>query len=160
MKLRIPIYIAIFLITGLFLLASGSYAQDNVSLGCCKTVKGKPECVGCGDGEANCAVDGSLCVETNSFTLSEICINSELAGQAECRPAEGSGCCVDSENSCSDDVQFDACSGQHWFEATSCSAVVMCMPDKAANITDKIIIVLAIAIVIVLLILFRRKKPA
>ena len=159
MKPTLAIYLAVLLISGLFFLASGVYAQDNVSLGCCKTVKGKPTCVGCGDGVANCAVDGSLCVETNSFTLSEICIDSELAGQAECRPAEGNGCCVDAENSCSDDVAFDSCSGQHWFEATQCSAVVMCMPDKPANITDRIITVLAILIVIVLLILFRRKKP-
>ena len=158
MKLRLPIYIAILLMTGLFFLASHTFAQENVSLGCCKTVKGKPECVGCGDGGANCAVDGSLCVETNSFTLDQICIESELAGQAECRPPKGEGCCVDAQNTCSDNVAFDACSGQHWFESTECSAVSMCEPDDSSSFTDRIIIILAIAIVIVLLILFRRKK--
>ena len=160
MRLKSAFYIAIFLITGLLFLATTSYAQENVSLGCCKTVKGKPECVGCGDGEANCAVDGSLCVETNSFTLNQICINSEIAGEAECRPHQGEGCCVVSENTCSDNVAFDACSGQHWFEATECSAVAMCEPDDSSSFTDRIIIVLAILIVIVLLILFRRKKPS
>ena len=99
-----------------------------------------------------------MCVETNSFTLDQICIESELAGEAECRAPQGNGCCVDSENSCTDDVSFEACTAQHWYEATACSAVAMCEP-ATSNLTDRIIIVLAILIVIVLLILFRRKRP-
>ncbi|MEM7008852.1 MAG: hypothetical protein AAF462_06920 [Thermodesulfobacteriota bacterium] len=159
MKLKTAIYSVLIMFTALLVFSSTGYSQESISLGCCKTVKGTPECVGCGDGEANCAVDGSLCVETNSFTLSQICINSSLAGEAECRPAQGNGCCVEAEAKCSDDVTIDSCSGQHWFEGSSCSDVPSCTPQDSSDFLDTIIIILAVLIVIVLLVLFRRKKP-
>lgn len=161
LKLRLPIYIVALLLTGLFFLATleSGYSQESVSLGCCKTVKGTPACVGCGENGANCAVDGSLCVETDSFTLGEVCIESPVAGEAECRPPESAtGCCIDSEDKCTDEVSFDACTGQHWFEASACSTVAFCMPEQSSNIIDRIILVLAFVIVIVLLVLFRKKK--
>lgn len=162
MKLSITIYITALLLTGLFFLATleSGFSQETVSLGCCKTVKGTPACVGCGEGGANCAVDGSLCVETDSFTLDEVCIESSVAGEAECRPPKSAtGCCIDSEDKCTDAVSFDMCSGQHWFEGSACLAVAQCSATQPSHITDKIIIVLAFVIVIVLLIMFRRKKP-
>ncbi len=160
LKYRLPIYIAALLLSGLFFLTTtqDGFSQESVSLGCCKTVKGTPACVGCGEEGANCAVDGSLCVETDSFTLDEICIESSVAGEAECRPPEGSGCCVDSQDKCTDE-SFDTCTGQHWFEGSACSTVAMCSPTLPSYYTDKIIIVLAILIVLVLLVLFRRKRP-
>ncbi len=160
MKLKFPISFALILICGLFILTTESHAQQNVGLGCCKTVEGTPKCVGCGEGGSNCAVDGSLCVETNSFSLDQICIQSTLADQAECRPPQGEGCCVEQVDNCTDNVSFNDCKGKHWFEASACSAVALCTPAPPSALTDKIIIVLAIIIVIVLLALFRRRKPA
>ncbi len=160
MKLKLPISFALILICGLFILTTESHAQENVSLGCCKTVEGTPKCVGCGEGGSNCAVDGSLCVETNQFDLGQICIQSTLASQAECRPPEGNGCCVEEVDKCTDNVSFNACKGQHWFEASACSSVAMCTPAAPTALTDKIVIVLAILIVIALLVFFRRKRPA
>lgn len=162
MKLRLSILTSVFLITLLFFpaLQRSVVAQDTVSLGCCKTVEGTPSCVGCGDGGANCAIDGSLCVETNSFTLGEYCIDSTVAEQAECRVAESkSGCCVVSEGQCSDDESFNTCAGHHWFEGTECSSVPPCAsPVASSGFIDWIILAGAFVVVIFLLMKFRRKR--
>lgn len=149
------------LICGLFFLATAkdSQSQDNISLGCCKTVKGTPACVGCGDGDLNCAIDGSLCVETNFFELNVVCAQSSVAEEAICREAQSNGCCAVSQGECTDDVSFDSCQGQHWFETATCSAVAMCSlaGPSSAHLDRNIIIV--VVIVILALIFYRIRKP-
>ena len=105
---------AAFLVVGFFFLAlpECGFSQETLSLGCCKTVKGTPACVGCGDGGLKCAIDASLCSETNRFTLDQVCAESPIAGQAECYEVQTpAGCCMDSENKCESDVNIDTCSG-------------------------------------------------
>lgn len=161
MKLRLLISTLILLIALLLFpaLQKPVGAQESVSLGCCKTVEGTPSCVGCGEG-ANCAIDGSLCVETNSFSLGEYCIDSTVAEEAECRVAESkSGCCVVSEGQCSDNETVNTCTGQHWFEGAACSSVPACEPAASSSgFIDWIIIAAAFVIVILLLMKFRRKR--
>ena len=156
----VRISLSIFMVAFLFLTVSQiTYSQETLSLGCCVTVKGTPTCVGCGDDGLNCAIDGSLCVETNSFTLGKVCTNSSMAEEAVCEVPTTTGCCVASEGSCTENVNFDSCSAQHWFEGSSCSDIPECSPAEESNFLDRIIIILAVLIVIVLLILFRRKRP-
>jgi hypothetical protein len=137
-----------------------SNAQDNVSLGCCKTVEGTPSCVGCGEEGLKCAIDGALCAETDSFSLGEICVDSEIAGEAECRVAESAtGCCVISQDQCEDNVAFDSCSGQHWFDGTACASIPICLTSASSSgFIDIIILAAAFVIVIFLLMKFRRKR--
>jgi hypothetical protein len=80
---RASIITIFILVIGLLLLIPDKgYCQGNESLGCCKTVEGTPACVGCGEWGLKCAIDGDLCAETDSFTLGEVCIDSELADEA------------------------------------------------------------------------------
>lgn len=158
---RLSIFTSAFFLAALLLIPiQYSFSQDDISLGCCKTVKGNPSCVGCGEGDLKCAIDGSLCVETNSFTLDEMCIDSQIAEEAECRPAEGkSGCCVVSEDQCTNNVVFESCKGQHWFEGAECTSVPACSPPVATSgFVDWIILAGAFVIVLLLLIKFRRKR--
>ena len=161
LKLRLSILTSGFLIAGLFFLTTPEYgfSQENVSLGCCKTVVGTPACEGCGDGGLKCAIDGSLCPETSNFSLGQVCAESSVAGEAECYDVQTpTGCCVNSENKCSDDENFETCTGQRWFEGASCSSVPLCDPAKSSKLIDWIILAAAIIIVLYILIKFRRKR--
>jgi len=158
---RASIITVFILVVGLLLLIpDNGYCQGNESLGCCKTVEGTPACVGCGEGGLKCAIDGDLCAETDSFTLGEVCIDSELADEAECRVAESAtGCCVQSQNQCSDGIAFESCGGQYWYDGAECSQIPECAPPaKSSDLIDWGILVAAIVIVMYLLVKFRRKK--
>ncbi|MGB2692530.1 MAG: hypothetical protein WBC96_08540 [Thermodesulfobacteriota bacterium] len=162
MKLRLSILISAFLIVGLSFLAApeSALSQENVSLGCCKTVVGTPACEGCGEGGLKCAIDGQLCPETSNFSLGEVCAESSIAGEAECyAPEIPTGCCVDSANKCSDDTNFDSCTGQHWFEGAACSVVPACsIASSPSRLIDWVILGAAFAVVVLLLMKFRRKR--
>jgi len=162
-KFRFSYFAVTLLIFGLLFLttANDSQSQDSISLGCCKTVSGTPTCVGCGDGGLKCAIDGSLCVETNFFELDIVCAESSIAGEAICQDAQTNGCCVISQGDCADDVSFDSCQGQHWFEVASCSAVPMCaQPEQqSSSHLDRNILIIVILIVILALIMYRVRKP-
>lgn len=162
MKLRLSILALAFLIVGLFLVAASEsgLSQENVSLGCCKTVEGVPACEGCGDGGLKCAIDGRLCPETSNFSLGQVCAESSIAGEAECYDVETpTGCCVDSENQCSDNTNFDSCTGQHWFESAACSVVPGCsIVSSPSKLVDRIILAAAFVIVLYVLVRFRRKR--
>ncbi len=162
LKLRLSILTSTFLLVGLFLLTTAEfgYSQENVSLGCCKTVTGTPACEGCGEGGLKCAIDGQLCPETSNFSLGEVCAESSIAGEAECYPPETpTGCCVDSANKCSDNTNFDSCTGQHWFEGAACSEVPQCsIASSPSRIIDWVILGAAFAVVVLLLMKFRRKR--
>lgn len=140
--------------------ATDSESQETISLGCCKTVKGTPACVGCGDGDLNCAIDGSLCVETNFFELSTVCAYSSTAGEAICQTPQSNGCCVTSQGNCADSVSFDSCQGQHWFEAASCSSVPMCSAaEPSSGHYDRNIIMIVVLVVVLALVFFRIRRP-
>lgn len=162
MKQRLTILTSAFLLVGLFFLTTAEfgYSQDNVSLGCCKTVEGTPACQGCGEGGLKCSIDGQLCPETSNFSLGEVCAQSPLAGEAECYPPEiPTGCCVESTDKCSDNTNFDSCTGQHWFEGSACSAVPTCVAASGSSgFIDWIILAAAFVVVIFLLMKFRRKR--
>ena len=159
LRIVISIIFISLLTTGITIITpqNVAFSQDDISLGCCKTAKGTPECVGCGEGGLKCAVDGSLCDEYHSFELGEVCVFSELASEAECRDAESeTGCCVTGRNECSDGVAFDSCQGKHWFDGAECSQIPECAPaKKSAGYIDWIILVAAFVIVIALLLKFR-----
>ena len=159
---RITYLAAIFLIGLLFLtVPKVSLSQETMSLGCCKTVKGTPACVGCGDGGLSCAIDGALCVETDLFELNLVCAESSIAGEAICQEAQASGCCVTAEANCADNISFDSCKGQHWFDGVSCSSVAMCAPvEPSSDHLVRNIVMIAILVVIVAFILFRRLRPS
>lgn len=161
-RFRFSYFVVTLVVLGLFSLtiASDSQSQENISLGCCKTVKGTPACVGCGDGDLSCAIDGSLCVETNFFELSTVCAYSSTAGEAICQTPQSNGCCVISQGNCSEDVSFDSCQGQHWFDAASCSAVPMCSAaEPSSGHYDRNIIMIVVLVVVLALVLFRLKRP-
>ncbi len=136
------------------------FSQENISLGCCKTVVGTPACEGCGDGGLKCAIDGQLCPETSNFSLGEVCAESPIAGEAECyAPETPTGCCVESTDKCSDNTTIDSCTGQHWFEGSACSEVPQCSKASSpSRIIDWIILGAAFAVVAILLMKFRRKR--
>ena len=158
-RFRFSYFAVTLLIFGIFFLTTAN-AQESISLGCCKTVTGTPACVGCGDGGLNCAIDGSLCVETNFFELGLVCAESSIAGEAICEAAQTNGCCVTSKGDCADDVSFDSCQGQHWFEDASCSVVPMCSPAEPSNgHLDRNIIIIVVLVVILALVLYRIKRP-
>ena len=160
--IRKSIFLCALLITGMFFLATSDsgYSQENVSLGCCKTVVGTPACEGCGDTGLKCAIDGQLCPETSNFSLGEVCAQSPIAGEAECYPPEiPTGCCVESTDKCSDNTNFNSCAGQHWFEGTACSAIPQCGPTaKSSGFIDWAILAAAFVVVIFLLMKFRRRR--
>lgn len=161
-RFRFSYFTVTLLIIGIFFLTTANYSQsqESISLGCCKTVKGTPACVGCGDGGLKCAIDGSLCVETNLFELNLVCAESSTAGEAICQAAQTNGCCVTSQGDCSGDVSFESCQGQHWFETASCSAVPMCSPaEPSSGHLDRNIIIIVGLVVILALILYRIKRP-
>lgn len=153
--------IAAFLGLSMFLIIPlNGNSQENVSLGCCKTAKGTPACVGCGEWGLKCAIEASLCDEYNSFSLGEYCIDSEIAGEAECRAAETQkGCCLTSQNQCADNVAFNSCGGVKWYDGTACSEVAECVPPaKTSGVVDWAILAAALVIVLFLLVKFRKKK--
>ena len=159
--IRKSIFLSALLIAGMFFLANSDsgYSQESVSLGCCKTVEGTPACEGCGDGGLKCAIDGSFCPETSNFSLGQVCAESPVAGQAECYDPQTSGCCVTAQTQCSDDVNFNSCTGQHWFEGTACSAIPQCGPSaKSSGFIDWVILAAAFVVVIFLLMKFRRRR--
>ncbi len=159
--IRISIFLSALLIAGMFFLATSDsgYSQENISLGCCKTVVGTPACEGCGDTGLKCAMDGSFCPETSNFSLGQVCAESPVAGEAECYDAQTSGCCVTAQTQCSDDVNFNSCTGQHWFEGTACSAIPQCGPSpKSSGFIDWVILAAAFVVVIFLLMKFRRRR--
>jgi len=151
LKLRLSILTSAFLIAGLFFLTTthSGNTQENLSLGCCKTVVGAPACEGCGDGGLKCAIDGPLCPETSNFTLGQVCAASPIAGDAECYDAQTSGCCVNSEDKCADDVNFDTCTGRHWFEGADCTEVPQCAASSKDSLSLLQFLLIALAIVIV-----------
>lgn len=162
MKKRLSFTFSMFLLAGLFFLTTAQigYSQNNVSLGCCKTVVGTPACEGCGDTGLKCAIDGQLCSETSNFTLGEVCAESPVAGEAECyAPEVQTGCCVESTDKCSDNINFDSCAGQHWFEGASCKDVPSCVADPdSTNFLAYVILGAVFAIIALLLMKFRRKR--
>jgi len=137
-----------------------AYSQDDVRLGCCKTVEGTPSCIGCGEVGFKCAIDGALCDETDSFTLGEICIQSSIAEEAECHVAESAtGCCALSQDICNDDIAFESCGGQHWFDGMACASVPICLSSASSSgFVDWIFLAGAFVVVIILLIKFRSKR--
>ena len=162
-RFHFSFFTATFLIIGFLFLTinKDALSQESISLGCCKTVVGTPACVGCGDGGLKCAIDSSLCVETDFFQLAAVCAQSSIAEEAICEAAQNTGCCVTSQDNCADDVSFDSCTGQHWFQDAACSAVPQCAPpEQSSTHIDRNIIILAILIIIVAFILYRRRKPS
>ncbi len=149
MKLRLSILTSALLVAGLFFLTTAhlGYAQENLSLGCCISPENDGTCEGCGG--LKCSIDGSLCPETSNFTLGEVCAKSPIAGEAECYPVQTSGCCVDSQNKCSDNVNFDTCGGQHWFEGSACSDVPECVASSKDSLSLLQILLIALVAVIV-----------
>ncbi len=163
LRLRFSYFAATVLIIGfLFLtITKDALSQESISLGCCKTVTGTPACVGCGDGGLKCAIDSSLCVETNFFTLNEVCAESSIAEEAICQAAQTTGCCVTSQDNCADDVSLDSCTGQKWFEDAACSVIPLCaQAEQPATHVDRTIIIIVILVVIVAYTLYRRRKPS
>ncbi len=151
MKLRLSILTSAFLIAGLFFLTTthSGYTQENLSLGCCISPENEGTCEGCGDGGLKCAIDGSLCPETSNFTLGQVCAKSPIAGEAECYDVQTSGCCVNSKDKCADDVNFDTCTGRHWFEGAACTEVPQCAASSKDSLSLLQLLLIALAIVIV-----------
>ena len=161
MRLRLSIFAAVFLIVGLISISvpEYGYSQENISLGCCISPENGGTCEGCLEGGSGCAIDGSLCPETSDFTLDEVCSVSSVAG-AICQAAQSSaGCCINSENTCENDVDFTACSGQHWFEGAACSDVPQCSASKdSLSLMQFLLIALALVIVFSAIREYRKNK--
>jgi hypothetical protein len=151
---KINFSIFVFLFIGLFLLAApeSGFSQENISLGCCKTEEVGGVCKGCEEDGQRCSVDGSLCPETSTFILGEVCVQNSSSGSgALCRQVETPvGCCINSKNTCESDVNFDTCTGQYWYEAASCSDVPQC----AAPSKDSLSLIQWLLIALVIVIIF------
>ena len=149
--LRISIITTVFILVGFFFLVTteSGFSQESLSLGCCKTEEVGGVCKGCGEDGGKCSVDGSLCPETSTFVLGEVCVQSSGSG-ALCKQVETpTGCCINSENACESDVNFDTCTGQYWYEAASCVDVPQCASPSKDSLSLLQLLLIALAVVII-----------
>jgi len=163
---QISIFVATFLIVGLFFLAlpEKGYSGVPTDLGCCLDIEPEPAiCIGC-EGLDDCAIRRVDCPETDvfiNFTEKEVCFNN-----GNCLPPKDDdlGCCVISAGNCNGGELFVDCDGVGiaWFFDTDCSEIPECVvitPIPTFNQWGLIALVVVLGIVgIVGFMVIRRRK--
>ncbi len=163
-KKQISLFVATFLIVGLFFLAlpEKGYSGVPTDLGCCDNPSNG--CLGCGG--LDCAITENVCVGlSGAWAINEFCNTSD---NDTCKTAFGApGCCVISLGNCNEQQMFDGdggCVGEGiaWFFETNCSEVPECADPKVSTpiptLTQWGLIAMVVVLGIVGFMVIRRRK--
>ena len=128
-KKQISLFLATFLIVGLFFLALPDEGSAGMNfLVCCTTEQGGGNCLGCGESGIPCAIELDSC---SGFFTEGVCDQDGIGDP--CGPATGEGCCVLSAGNCRAGLEtISRCEdndGIAWFQGADCSAVPQCQID-------------------------------